>query len=80
MADMMRVVSPDIAQVNLMVAADVDSLRALKRSDADELAMLLHHVNQARTLVKETPDLVTVRKWKQEARAAKSRIKLAWFI
>lgn len=80
LADMMRVVSPDIAQVNLMVAADVDSLRALKRSDADELAMLLHHVNQARTLVKETPDLVTVRKWKQEARAAKSRIKLAWFI
>lgn len=68
LADMMRVVGTDVPQVNLMVAADVDSLQALKESDPENLAMLLHQVNQARSLVKQLPELETVWNWVVKAR------------
>jgi hypothetical protein len=75
LADMMRVVGAEIPQANLMVAADVDSLQVLKGSDPGELAILLHQVNQAKVLVKEAPEVGTVRNWVREAKATKRRVK-----
>jgi tetratricopeptide (TPR) repeat protein len=80
LADMMRVVGTDIPQANLMVTADVDSLKLLKESNPDELAMLLHQVNQSRSLVKQTPEVETVRKWVKEASNTRRMVKLERFI
>ena len=75
----MRVVGTDIPQANLMVAADVDSLKLLKERDPAELAMLLHQVNQARFLVKSPPEVETVRKWVKEASDTKHIVKPNYF-
>ena len=80
LADMMRVAGADIPQANLMVAADVDSLKALKKCDANELALLLHQVNQARSLVKQPPEVETVRNWVSKAKDARRMVKPDRFI
>ena len=79
LADMMRVIGTDIPQANLMVAADVASLRTLRKSEPEKLAIMLHQVNEARSLVKQPPELATVRKWVQEAAMTKRKVKLAHF-
>jgi tetratricopeptide (TPR) repeat protein len=73
-ADLMRVVG-DTQYVNLLEAADVVSLDALKKmSDPCELANLLKQVNQAQSLVKQLPSLETVQQWVQDAKMTKPKV------
>jgi hypothetical protein len=61
--------------VNLLEAADIGSLEALKKvSEPCELANLLNQVNQAQSLVKTPPPVETVRQWVQEAKKTELKV------
>jgi hypothetical protein len=74
LADMMSIVG-DTKQVNLLEAAGIGSLDALKRvSDPCELANLLNQINKAQSLVKQLPSMETVQQWVQEAKKTKPMV------
>lgn len=74
LADLMRIVG-NTQYANLLEAADVGSLDALKKvSDPCELANLLSQVNKAQSLVKQLPPLENVQQWVQDARKTKPKV------
>ncbi len=74
LADLMRIVE-DTQLVNLLEAAKVDSIDALKNvNDPFELEKLLNQVNQAYSFVKKSPSPETIQKWLKEAKNAKPHV------
>jgi hypothetical protein len=74
LADLMRIVGMDAQSANLLEAAGVGSLNALRSNDAEELARLLYQVNLARSVVAEPPSVEMVRRWIDEAKETTPKV------
>jgi hypothetical protein len=75
LADMMRIVG-NTQYVNLLEAADVNSLDALKKvSGICELTNLLNQINNAQSLVKTLPPMQTVQQWVQNAKKTEPKVR-----
>jgi hypothetical protein len=76
LADLMRIVG-NTKYVNLLEAADYDSIDALKKvSDPCELTNLLNQINKAMSLVPQTPSNETVQQWVKEAKDTEPKVPL----
>lgn len=74
LADLMRIVG-NTDYVNLLEAADLGSLEALKKvSDPCEVVNLLNQINQVQSLVKTLPAIEIVNQWIQEAKKIKIEV------
>ncbi|MFZ3382522.1 MAG: DUF4332 domain-containing protein [Candidatus Methanoperedens sp.] len=74
LADLMRIVG-NTDYVNLLEAADLGSLEALKKvSDPYEVVNLLNQINQVQSLVKTLPAIEIVNQWIQEAKKIKIKV------
>ncbi len=74
LAELMRIVE-EANLVNLLEAAKVDSIDALKNvNDPFELEKLLNQVNLAYSFVKKTPSAETIQRWVNEAKKAKPHV------
>ena len=77
-ADLMRVRGVSAQSAALLKAVGVDTLKELKRRDAEDLAEAMEQKNSRRKnpLVKRAPSAKTVEKWVEHAKSLKQVVRL----
>ncbi len=78
LADLMQVPGIDAGEASLLDWARVGSLDALKQSSAEDLANLLGHLNQARSLTVQSPKADEVREWIKEANKLQPQVRVRY--
>ena len=74
MADLMRISGVGEEYSELLEAAGVDTVKELKHRKAENLAAKMEEVNEAKKLVRRTPNAGQVEKWVEQAKTLEPMI------